>query len=66
MSQLDMSDLLDLVLEEGASDLHLPCYAPPVLRLHGKMVPLDLPPMQPEDTEYLMKQITCPSCCKDY
>ena len=58
MANLDMSDLLDLVLEEGASDLHIPCYSPPVLRIHGRMVPLDLEPMQPEDTEYLMKQIT--------
>ncbi|NLG15556.1 MAG: type IV pilus twitching motility protein PilT [Lentisphaerae bacterium] len=53
-----MSDLLDLVLEEGASDLHVPCYSPPVLRIHGEMTPLDTEPMSPEDTEYLMKSIT--------
>jgi twitching motility protein PilT len=58
MPYIEMSELLDLVLEEGASDLHIPCYSPPVLRLHGEMTPLDLPPMQPEDTEYLMKSIT--------
>ncbi|MBR4613729.1 MAG: Flp pilus assembly complex ATPase component TadA, partial [Kiritimatiellae bacterium] len=53
-----MADLLDLVLQEGASDLHLPCFSPPVLRIHGELTPLDVPPMQPEDTEYLMKSIT--------
>ena len=58
MAKLEMADLLDLVLEEGASDLHLPCFSPPVLRIHGEMTPLDVPPMQPEDTEYLMKSIT--------
>ncbi len=58
MARFEMSDLLDLVLDEGASDLHLPCFSPPVLRLHGEMTPLDTEPMQPEDTEYLMKSIT--------
>ena len=45
--RLEMSDLLDLVLEEGASDLHIPCFSPPVLRIHGEMTPLDVDPMQP-------------------
>ncbi|MBQ4480812.1 MAG: type IV pilus twitching motility protein PilT [Victivallales bacterium] len=58
MPKLEMADLLDLVLQEGASDLHLPCYSPPTLRIHGELTPLDVPPMQPEDTEYLMKSIT--------
>ena len=58
MPKLEMADLLDLVLQEGASDLHLPCFSPPVLRIHGELTPLDVPPMQPEDTEYLMKSIT--------
>ena len=58
MAKFEMSDLLDLVLDEGASDLHLPCFSPPVIRLHGEMTPLDTEPLQPEDTEYLMKSIT--------
>ena len=58
MPIVEMSELLELVLQEGASDLHIPCYSPPVLRLHGEMTPLDLPPLGPEDTEYLMKSIT--------
>jgi len=58
MPKLEMGDLLDLVLEEGASDLHIPCFSPPVIRHHGEMVPLDTDPMEPEDTEYLMKSIT--------
>ncbi len=58
MAKFEMADLLDLMIEEGASDLHLPCFSPPVLRLHGEMTPLDTEPMGPEDTEYLMKSIT--------
>lgn len=58
MPLIEMTDLLDLVLAEGASDLHVPCYSPPVLRMHGEMCPLDTPPLTPEDTEYLMKSIT--------
>jgi twitching motility protein PilT len=53
-----MSDLLQLVLDEGASDLHLPVGSPPVLRIHGEMTPLDTEPLNPEDTEYCMKSIT--------
>ena len=38
-------DLLDLVLERGASDLHLTAGSPPVLRLLGDLVRLDEYPM---------------------
>jgi len=55
---IEMADLLQLVIDEGASDLHLPVGAPPVLRLHGGMTPLDTDPLAPEDTERLMKSIT--------
>jgi twitching motility protein PilT len=58
MPRLEMADLLQLVLDEGASDLHLPVGSPPVLRIHGEMTPLDTEPLVPEDTEYLMKSIT--------
>ena len=57
-ADLNMLDLLELVVEEGASDLHLPVGSPPVLRLHGRMHPLDAEVLRPEDTERLMKQIT--------
>jgi twitching motility protein PilT len=33
---------------------------PPILRIHGALQPLDLPPLTPEDTERLMKAITSP------
>ena len=57
-SQVEMSDLLQLVVEENASDLHLQVGVPPVLRIHGRMQPLESPPLVPDDTERLMKSIT--------
>ncbi|MGL4854954.1 MAG: type IV pilus twitching motility protein PilT, partial [Lentisphaeria bacterium] len=57
---IDMSTLLQLVLDEGASDLHLSVGLPPVLRINGNMVQLDTEPLNPDDTETLMKSITSP------
>jgi twitching motility protein PilT len=55
---LEMSDLLQLVLDEGASDLHIETGVAPVLRIHGEMQPLDSTPLTPDDTERLMQSIT--------
>ncbi len=55
---IEMAELLQLVIDEGASDLHIPVGSPPVLRLHGGLTPLDTDPLKPEDTEHLMKSIT--------
>ena len=53
-----MSDLLQLVVDENASDLHIRVGVPPTVRLHGSLVPLDMPSLRPEDTEALMRAIT--------
>ena len=54
----EMNDLLDLMVEQGASDLHLQVGQPPTLRLSGSMMPIDGPPLTPGDTEKLMLSIT--------
>ena len=54
---IEMNDLLNLVVEEGASDLHLEVGVPPVLRLNGSLAPLDTDILGPEDTERLIKSI---------
>ncbi len=56
----DMNDLLQLTVDEGASDLHINVGSPPCLRLHGGLQPLDTPPLTPADAERLMKAITSP------
>ena len=53
-----MTDLLQLVVDEGASDLHLAVGLPPMLRVHGGLRPLEAPALTPEDTERLMKSVT--------
>ena len=53
-----MSDLLQLVVSEGASDLHIRVGAPPVIRVHGILHRVEGPPMGPDGTEELMRSIT--------
>ena len=53
-----MSDLLQLVVNEGAADLHLRVNTAPVIRLNGILHRVDGPPLKPEDTEELMRSIT--------
>ncbi|MEI6083438.1 MAG: type IV pilus twitching motility protein PilT [Verrucomicrobiota bacterium] len=53
-----MDDLLQIMVDEGGSDLHIRVGVPPIVRLHGGLVPLDLPVLTGEDTEGLMKAIT--------
>ncbi len=55
---LDMNDLLQLVIDEGASDLHISVGAPPTLRMGGRMEQLDTGPLKADDTEVLMQAIT--------
>src|ERR1700712_206583 len=54
----EMNDLLELVVDQKSSDLHLQVGVPPCLRLRGSMTPIDGPELRPEDTEQLMLAIT--------
>jgi twitching motility protein PilT len=54
----EMNELLELVVEQNASDLHLQVGQPPTLRLSGSMTPIDGPALTPIDTEKLMQSIT--------
>jgi twitching motility protein PilT len=53
-----MSDLLQLVVSEGSSDLHIRVGVPPVIRVHGILHRVEGPVLKPEDTEELMRSIT--------
>jgi twitching motility protein PilT len=59
-NDIEMSELLHLAVDEGASDLHLTVGSPPLLRINGGLQPLETPSLKPEDTERLMKSITSP------
>ncbi len=53
-----MSDLLQLVVSEGASDLHIRVGIPPCIRAHGELERIQGPVLTAEDTEELMNSIT--------
>ncbi len=57
MSAAPMEDLLRLVVEENASDLHLSAGSPPALRIRGSLTKLNAPPLTPEDTAALARAI---------
>jgi len=53
-----MSDLLQVVVSENASDLHIRAGTPPTMRVHGILRRVEGPVLRPEDTEELMRSIT--------
>jgi twitching motility protein PilT len=53
-----MNEMLELVVEQNASDLHLQVGQPPTLRISGSMLPIEGPALTPADTEKLMLAIT--------
>jgi len=54
----EMNDLLELMVDQEASDLHIQVNQPPTLRISGSMVPVDGPPLKDTDTKALMEAIT--------
>ncbi len=54
----EMNDLLELVVDQNASDLHCQVGQPPTLRISGSMVPIEGPSLSPTDTEKLVLSIT--------
>jgi twitching motility protein PilT len=48
-----LPELLKTTVEIGGSDLHLTINAPPQVRLHGALRPLDLPPLSAAETKQL-------------
>lgn len=57
-TEMNMTDLLQATVDEGASDLHIRVGVPPMLRIHGSLTPLDSAVLRPEDTEALARMIT--------
>lgn len=54
---IPIEDLLRLVVEENASDLHLTVGLPPVFRLNGSLTPLNDAPLSAEETEKLARSV---------
>ncbi len=55
---MQVDELLKLVVDKGASDLHLTVPSPPVLRIDGVLIPEeDLPPLTAKDIEFAFEQV---------
>ncbi len=55
---LEMNDILEECIRQGASDIHLSVGRPATIRVHGVLVNMNNDPLKPSDTEALMKSIT--------
>jgi len=56
---MEMNELLKLMVNKDASDLHLTVPSPPVLRIDGELTPQDdLPPLTAEDVERALKEVS--------
>ncbi len=58
MSTIQIDRLLDTVIRQGASDIHLTVGRKPTLRLHGRLRSLDTKTLESDDMVALMKAIT--------
>ena len=57
-TEMEVKELLKLMVNKGASDLHLTVPSPPVLRIDGELVPQDdLPPLDARDVETALEQV---------
>jgi twitching motility protein PilT len=59
-ARMKLSQLLKLMTEKGASDLHVKPMRPPLLRIHGKLVPLKTDPLKPEQIKEMLLPMLSP------
>ncbi len=52
-----MHQLLKTLVDQGGTDLHITTNSPPQIRIDGKMVPLQLPPMTAPETKSLVYSV---------
>ncbi len=56
-TSLSMTELLGKVVDLGGSDLHITSGSPPRIRIHGRLLPLDLPVLGADDTKRLLYSV---------
>ncbi len=54
---VSLHQLLKTMVEQGGTDLHVTTNSPPVIRLHGLLQPLNLPPLNAVETKKLAYSI---------
>ena len=51
---VEISELLERLVKEGGSDLHISSNLPPAIRVDGKLKRMEYPPLGPDDVENLL------------
>ncbi len=54
---MDISELLRFVLDSNGSDLHISAGEPPIIRVHGEMTKVDLPPLDKEQVHNMVYDV---------
>ena len=57
MSDFSIQQMLKMMVELGASDLHITTGTPPQIRVNGKMTPMKMRPLLPSDTKSICYSI---------
>ena len=57
MPGITLSELLKKMIEMGGSDLHITTNSAPRVRVHGRLRPLDMPPLTAADTKYKFRYV---------
>ncbi|HEY3746402.1 MAG TPA: ATPase, T2SS/T4P/T4SS family, partial [Gemmatimonadaceae bacterium] len=62
----DYKPILQHMIHQNASDLHLKVGRPPTLRVDGHMVPLEMQPLTQDDLRSLAEQVMAPKNIKEF
>ena len=62
----DYRPVLQLMVQRGASDLHLKMGRSPTLRINGELVPIDLPPIKMEELRAIAEQTMTAKHMKEF
>ena len=54
---MDISEILTFLKEQEASDLHISTGEPPIIRVHGDIQKVDMPPLQQEEVHTMLYDI---------
>lgn len=63
---MEITDLLVATFKNKASDLHISTKNPPVMRVNGDMLPLDMPALSSEDVKRMLHSIMTDQQRSDY
>jgi twitching motility protein PilT len=64
--QFNFKEILQEMIRQNASDLHLKVGRAPTLRVNGDLTPLSHPPLRPEDLKSLAEQVMTPKLVKEF